>query len=55
MEKPTFVNKVEEYEFLAWSVYQFSNVAKELVFTARSKNQKAKDNRIKINSIRRLF
>jgi hypothetical protein len=55
IEKPTFVNRVEEYECLAWSVYQFSNAARELVFAARRKNQKARDNRIKINSIRRPF
>jgi hypothetical protein len=55
MEKPTFVNKVEEYGCLAWSEYQFSNVARGLVFTTRRKNQKAKDNRSKINSIRRPF
>ena len=47
--------QLEEYGFRAWSVYQFSNVAKELVFTNKRKSHNSKDTRTKINSIRRLF
>ena len=52
IDKPNFVKRLEEYGCLAWSVYQFSNDAWELVFVIISENQKINDNKSKKSTIR---